>query len=155
MSKKQLQRTGQNLWYQAKCFYKSHDLAIRIQFILLIIPLLLTLFSFYLGGVTFIDYLSYAFAILWICYYAYFWKNGELYFNWWDDFLCLYKEVEAHYIGNLWNDDKFLKKIASKEKKMNTCSRKPKIHPIAKFWANKTIWEEMRYDNEKMVWWKQ
>lgn len=155
MLKKQLQNIWENLWFQTKIFFKSHDLSIRIQFILLLLPLILTLISFYYDWNKILDYFSFWFSIFALVYYLYFWKNTELYMSWWEDYLVLYKEVE-NYFKSKWDyDENIVNDFIKKQNKLWKDNKKPTTHLFAKKWVDKTIEEEMKYWNEKVVWWKQ
>lgn len=155
MLKKQLQNIWQNLWYQSKMFFKSHDLSIRIQFILLLLPLLLTLISFYLSSNKLLDYFSFWFSIIALWYYLYFWKNTELYMSWWEEYLSLYKNVESYFKSEETYDKNIISKFIDEQNKLWKDNRKPNIHFFTKKWVDKTIDEEMKYWNEEVVWWKQ
>lgn len=154
MSKKQLQNIWENLWFQAKIFFKSHDLSIGIQFSLLVLPLLLSIASFYLGGVKLFDYLSFTFSILALAYYWYFWKNSELYMSWWEKYLTIYKKTENLYRSTKKISKEDVKWLNIMEESLCLDKNKPATHPFAKIWVDLTIEKEMKYWNEKVVWWK-
>lgn len=90
--KKQLQNIWENLAYQAKNNLKSASITNLLQILLLILPLWLNLISFYCNRwdkcdwCAWMDYFSFFVSILAIVYYAYFWRNTELYRVWWKIF---------------------------------------------------------------------
>jgi hypothetical protein len=151
---KQLQNIWENLAFQSKIFFKSHDLSIYIQFSLLWIPLFLTLISFYCSGIKILDYFSFSLSVLALLYYCYFWKNAQLYMSWWEEYLSLYKQVENYFRWQSEYDDKIINKFILSQNKLWKDSNKPNIHFYAKKWVDKTIEKEMKYWNEKVVWWK-
>lgn len=152
--KQQLQNIWENLWYQCKIFFKSHDLAIRIQFFLLLIPLLLTLVSFYQSWNKMLDYLSFGCSILALVYYSYFWKNTELYKSWWEKYLVLYKEVENYFKLNSTYEINKIEGFIEKQNQLWLDNNKPNTHFLSKYWTDLVLEKEMKYWNEEKVWWK-
>lgn len=157
--KKQLQNIWENLAYQAKNNLKSASIANFLQIFLLILPLWLKLISFYYNRgdkctwCTWLDYFSFFISILAIVYYAYFWRNTELYREYGEKYLTLYKEVERIYKEDNNNAD-LLKDVQEKQVKLNEDLHKPMIHIWIKWYIDKTIEEEFKYANEDVVWWK-
>jgi len=152
--KKQLQNVWENLGYQTKIYFKSHDLAERIQFSLLLLPLILTLISFYLSSNKILDYMSFWFSILALVYYSYFWKNTELYMSWWEKYLLLYKEVESYFKLNTDYDSNKIKEFIKKQNKLWIDKNRPNNHFFSKKWTDIVLEKEMKYSNEKIIWWK-
>ncbi len=160
--KSQLQNIWENLAYQSKIFFKSYDLSIWIQIMLLWLPILVTVISFYLSSKTdtfsrithLLDYISFTLSILALIYYAYFWKNTELYKSWWENYLVLYKEVENYFkINSVYSTDE-IERIVKKQNDLWIDVNKPNKHFLSKYWTDWVIENEMRYANEKDVWWK-
>lgn len=75
--KKQLQNIWENLAFQSKMFFKSYDSSINWQILLMILPMWLTLVSFYLNGwdwAKILDYISFWLSILAMCGICFFEK---------------------------------------------------------------------------------
>ena len=160
--KSQLQNIWENLAYQSKIFFKSYDLSIWIQIILLWLPILITIVSFYLSSkadtfseiTNLLDYISFTLSILALIYYAYFGKNTELYKSWWENYLVLYKEVENYFkINSVYTTDE-IEKIVKKQNDLCIDVNKPNKHFLSKYWTDMVIENEMKYANEKNMWWK-
>lgn len=155
MLKKQLQNIGENLGFQTKIFFKSHDLTSGIQFTLLWLPLLLTLLSFYYGWNKVLDYISFWFSIFALLYYCFFWRNTALYMSWGESYLVLYKEVENYFKSESEYSEDIINNFIKRKNELWQDSNKPNVHFWAKRWVDKTINEEMKYWNEDVVWWEQ
>lgn len=152
--KSSLQNVGENLAYQTKCYFKSHDLAIFIQILLLSIPITLSLYSFYLGWSKCLDYISFWFSVLSLVYYMYFGKNTELYKIWWEKYLILYKKAENYFKNNSNYKKTEIDKLLKLQNNLAQDSNKPSIHVLSKWWTDKVLEKEMKYANEKHVWWR-
>ena len=159
--KQQLQNIWENLAFQSKIFFKSHDIAIITQILLLSLPLILTLFSFYLSWCEWsnlsrtLDYFAFWTSIIALVYYTYFWKNSELYKSWWEKYLVIYKEVENYFKTNKESYKKEdIENFIKKQNKIWVDLNKPNIHLLSKKLVDRTIEKEMKYWNEDVVWWK-
>lgn len=159
--KKQLQNIWENLAYQTKGYFKSHDLAERFQISLLLLPIILTLISFYFSWYAWtniskiLDYLGFWISLIAIIYYTYFWKNTELYMSWGEKYLALYKEVENYFKWNSQYESSIIQDFIERQNQLWLDNNKPNIHFWAKKWTDRVIEKEMKYWNEDVVWWKQ
>ncbi len=158
--KLQLQNIWENLAFQSKMFFKSHDLAIIIQIISLGIPIILTLISFYLSWWEWtniskiLDYLSFWISVIAIVYYTYFWKNTELYKYWWEKYLVIYKEIENYFKTTEEYTKEEIEKFVNKQNIVSLDLNRPNLHIWSKIWVDNVIDKEMKYWNEDVVWWK-
>lgn len=156
--KKQLQNIWENLAFQSKMFFKSHDSSIKWQIWLLILPMWLTLISFYLNGwccAKMLDYISFWLSNLAMIWYMFFWKNTELYKEYWEKVLQLYKEVENYYKTKEEYNANDINNFIEQQKILNTGQYKPSVVPWSYAKVVKTIEKEMGYANESVVWWKE
>ncbi len=152
--KSDLQNVWENLAYQTKCFFKSHDIAVNMQQLLLSGPIILTIISFYMWGFKLLDYISFTLSIMALCYYIYAGKNTELFKAWWEKYLVLYKETEQYFKLNSSYDEGKINQIVKKQNELWMDNSKPNIHIFSKYWTDKVIEKEMTYGNESVVWWK-
>ena len=154
--KKLLQNIWENLAWQSKILLKSSSVSNNIQILLLLIPMLLWLFSFYFNGIKLLDYISYFISILAIIYYTYFWRNTEFYRSYWEKYLFLYKEVESYYkLKKSIYDKEDILKFRKLEGELNLDLNKPFAHPFIKWLVSKTIEKEIKYSNEEKLWWEE
>ncbi len=151
--KKLLQNQWENVWYNAKMFFKSHDITQRMQIVLLFLPTTLWVISLAMDGVKILDVISLITSIFALVYFIYYWKNQELFMEWWEKYLDLYHEIESYFKTNNTYEkiklDEFMNKISS----LNN-QRKPSYHMFMKGWVEKTINKEMTYANEDKPWYK-
>lgn len=156
--KKQLQNIWENLAFQSKMFFKSYDSSINWQILLMILPMWLTLVSFYLNGwdwAKILDYISFWLSILAMVWYMFFWKNTELYKEYWEKFLQFYKEVENYYKTKEEYNANDINNFIEQQKILNTEQYKPSVMPWLHSKVAKKIEKEMGYANESVVWWKE
>jgi len=148
----------QNLWentgYNAKMFFKSHDITIRMQFSLLFLPTVLWIISLSLcEGCKILDVIS---AILWILalvYFIYYGKNQELFMAWGEKYLNLYHEIESYYKNNNSYDKQIIEDFKDRISVLNQ-EKKPEYHFCAKVRVKKVMDSEFTYQNEKKPWYK-
>lgn len=162
--KRQLQTIGENLAQTSKQFFKSHDLSIWLQILLILVPMALSLISIYLWGesnsasyaslIKKLDFLSFFFSILSLSYYVFYWRNTELYKDWWERYLVLYKKVE-HYYRSWWPyTNTEITVFVNEQNNLVSDNTKPIFHIFSKLWTDWVLEKEMKYANEKVVWWR-
>jgi len=150
---KDLSKVLQNYWenagYNAKMFFKSHDITIRLQFFLLLLPTVLWIISLSIcNGCKVLDIIS---SILWIfalVYFIYYGKNQELFMEWGERYLDLYHKIESYYKNNASYDQQRIEDFKEKMSVLNQ-EKKPEYHFFAKFWVEKVMDKELTYQNEK------
>ena len=162
--KEQLQTTGENLAQTAKQYFKSHDLSIWIQIWLILIPLILSLISIYLWGesssdkysswIKILDFISFFCSILALVYYVFYWRNTELYKNWWERYLSLYKKVENYYRSWWPYDANIIQSFINEQDNLLLDNSKTSFHIFAKVWTDRVLEKEMKYGIEDVVWWR-
>lgn len=147
-----IQNKGENLAIQHKMFFKSHDLSLFIQISLLAVPILLSLYTLAYWGVKALDFLAMALSIVALVYFINYWKNQELYMEWWEKYLLLYKEIETYYKKWDFSED-WIEEFDQKINEVN-CLKKPASHFWAKLWTDRVVEKETTYSNETQPWWK-
>lgn len=152
--KKQLQTIGENLWFQSKMFFKSFDLSIFLQITLMVSPFILSLISITYDWYKTLDVISLFLWFLSVVYYLWYWQYTKLYSQRWEKYLILYKEVENYYRSNKTYNKNQINIFVKKQNELWELD-KPNTHIFSKIWVDKTIENEMKYWNEKIIWWKQ
>lgn len=151
--KKLLQNLWENVWYNAKMFFKSHDITQRLQFILLFLPSALWVISLAMDWIKILDIII---LILWIfalVYFIYYGKNQELFMERWERYLELYHEIESYFkLNKIYEEDK-IEELKLKISLLNK-EKKPNYHIWVKNWVENTINKEMTYANEEKPWYK-
>lgn len=147
-NKKLLQNFWENVWYNAKMFFKSHDITKITQFLLLFLPAALWTISLSLSNdFKILDIIS---AILWIfalAYFIYYGKNQELFMEWGEKYLDLYHEIEVYYKNNNSYDKEKIEEFRKKIWTINQ-EKKPEYHFFAKARVEKVMDKEFTYQNE-------
>lgn len=150
-----IQNKGENLAIQHKMFFKSHDLSSYIQILLLALPILFSLYSlvyWWDRGMKNLDFFSMAISIMALIYFMNYWKNQELYMEWGEKYLILYKEIETYFkkwdLSEVWIQDFDLRL-----NELN-CLKKPAFHIWSKLWTDLVVEKETTYSNESHPWWK-
>ncbi|EKD44781.1 MAG: hypothetical protein ACD_71C00007G0003 [uncultured bacterium (gcode 4)] len=147
-----IQNRWQNLALQHKSFFKSHDLSLFIQIGLLITPILLSLWSLTYDGPKYLDFIAMCLSIFALIYFINYWKNQELYMEWWEKYLVMYKEIETAYKQRGFTTD-WLLEFDVRLNILNTL-KKPPFHVWAKVWADHVVRKETMYANENKPWWE-
>lgn len=152
--KKLLQNQWENTWYNAKMFFKSHDITKITQFSLLFLPTALWIISISIcNGFKILDIIS---VILWVfalAYFIYYGKNQELFMEWGEKYLDLYHEIESYYKNN----DSYNKEKAEEFKQKISIlnqEKKPQYHFFAKIRVEKVMDKEFTYQNEEKPWYR-
>lgn len=151
--KKLLQNQWENAWYNAKMFFKSHDITQRLQFILLFLPSALWVISLALDWLKFLDVISLIFWIFALVYFIYYGKNQELFMEWWEKYLDLYHEIESYFKANKIYEENKIEEFKSKISILNK-EKKPNYHIFVKNLVENTIDKDMTYANEEKPWYK-
>lgn len=146
-----LKNIWENLWFQAKCFFKSHDLSQRIQIILMILPFLLGWISLAFVVPKIIDFIAFFFSILALVYYIWYWRYAELYMEIWEKYMVLYHDIEMYFKTAKNYSVTKVKYFTDSSNSINN-SKKPPIHWWAKSRVDRIIDKEMKYWNQKKVW---
>lgn len=146
----------QNLWentaFQSKMFFKSHDVTLIIQFLLLIIPSILWIISLSIcdcNNTYWLDLSASILSIFALVYFIYFGKNQEIYKERWEKYIKLYHDIEFYYKGNEWKYNiSQIEKFKEEITKLNMEKKIP-CHSFIKWLVNWKIDQEMTYWNEK------
>lgn len=152
--RKIIQNQWQNVGLTAKIYFKSHDLVMCIQPLLLIVPFVFGVISLCSKDWNkFLDASGLVLSFFALVYFITFGKNQELFKEWWEKYLVLYHEIETYYKKTSSGDftkeevDMFTTKINSLNEQ-----KRPEVHWFAKKWADSVIDKEMTYSNEKQPW---
>lgn len=151
---KNLQNIWENAWYNAKMYFKSHDLSQIIQLTLLFIPVALSIVSLSFSWVKLLDIVSTILSLFALVYFIWFWKNQELFMEWGEKYLELYHRIETYYKSYTSTYDNWIIEDFNKELSALNIQKRPEYHIFAKIWVEKTIDKEMTYSNESHPWYK-
>lgn len=151
--KKLLQNQWENVWFNAKMFFKSHDLSQIIQFSLLSLPFVLWIISLSCcEWFKILDILSLILSVFALIYFINYWKNQELFMEWGEKYMELYHEIETYYKGGNYSHEQ-IQVLKDKISVLNR-EKKPAYHIWAKKIVDKTMDKEMKYANEEKPWYK-
>lgn len=151
--KQSLQNQWQNTWFNAKMYFKSHDLAQIIQFTLLFLPPTFGILSLAYWWIKILDTLALIFSIFALVYFINYWKNQESFMEWGEKYLDIYHEIETYYKSSEKYDSKVIKNFNDKISELNK-EKRPEYHIFAKVRVDKKMDKEMTYWNEKKPWYK-
>ncbi len=152
--KNAIQQLWESLAYEAKWFFKSHDLTNFLQFLLLLIPIIIWAITLKYNVNEYIVLSGYLISLFALIYYIYYWKDTQLYKKYWEEYITLYNDVRNTYKMKSEIEQKEIDNFYKKRDKINN-ECKPSLHPFAKYIVDKTIEKEMKYWNESIVWWKE
>lgn len=151
--KKLLQNQWENIWFNAKMFFKSHDITQRLQIMLLFLPTALWVISLALDGLKLLDVISLIISIFALVYFIYYWRNQELFMEWWEKYLELYHEIETYYKSNAEYSEAKIEQFKKWISLLNN-QKKPTYHMFVKWWVERTMDKEMTYANEDKPWYR-
>ena len=152
-SKNHLQNIWENTWYNAKMYFKSHDLSQIIQLTLLFVPVALSIISLSCSWMKLLDIISTILSVFALVYFIWFWKNQELFMECGEKYLELYHRIENYYKNNNTYDNWIIEDFNKELSDLNI-QKRPEYHIFAKIWVEKTIDKEMTYSNENHPWYK-
>lgn len=152
--KKLLQNQWENAWYNAKMFFKSHDITKITQFSLLFLPTALWIISISIcNGFKMLDIISAILGVFALAYFIYYGKNQELFMEWGERYLDLYHEIESYYKNNDPHNKEKTEEFRQKISILNQ-EKKPQYHFFAKIRVEKAMDKEFTYQNEETPWYR-